>query len=126
MPANYLQTNGLISVTLDGSDFWVAVDLYANSSRPALLFVSQADPHDNFLVTANPQGEAVGPNELLVKNYAENRGVLEALETAGMAHVGQVVFGGSLQPCADGRYWGDPHLAIVPSRRQPWTSRSPI
>ena len=70
MPANYLRDkNGPISVTLDGSDFWVAVEPYANGRRPALLFVSQADPHDNFLVTANPQGEAVGPNELLVKNY---------------------------------------------------------
>jgi hypothetical protein len=74
-----------LTVRFDGRDHWVRVGRYAEGNRPALLLVPKASPEDSIVVTVNPErGQATRPGELLIKNYSENSGVLEALEAAGV------------------------------------------
>ncbi|MFO0888299.1 MAG: hypothetical protein U0790_04030 [Isosphaeraceae bacterium] len=74
-----------LTVRFNDEDHWVRVERYAEGDRPALLLVPKASPEGYIVVTANPErGQARGSGELLIKNYSENSGVLEALEAAGV------------------------------------------
>jgi hypothetical protein len=87
MNENYLKDKQgrPLSVRFDGQDHWVRVERYAEGNRPALLLVPKASPEEYIVVTVNSErGQVPRSGELLIKNYSENSGVLEALEAAGV------------------------------------------
>jgi hypothetical protein len=55
-----------------------------NNGRPALILNDAHDGEQVAVATVNLQNEPVGDNEVFIKNYSENEGILEALVSAGV------------------------------------------
>ena len=60
----------------------VAVGKYPNG-RMALVLTDAANGEDVAVATVNVPDVSLGPREVLIKNYSENEGMLDALEKAG-------------------------------------------
>ncbi len=56
---------------------------YANG-RPALILKDAHNGEEVAVATVNLPAVAVGPNQVFIKDYSENEGVLAALDAAGI------------------------------------------
>jgi hypothetical protein len=70
-------------VSFGGFDCDIEFRQYPNG-RTALTLAPRGDRESMFVATVNVPEVPLGPNEVLVKDYSENTGMLEALERAGV------------------------------------------
>lgn len=66
-----------------GVDCVVEKTRYANG-RPALILKDARNGEDFAVATVNLPGVPAGPNQVFIKDYSENEGILAALEAAGV------------------------------------------
>lgn len=70
---------------------WVRIERYENG-RVALRLMDVADGSSVARATVNRPDVALGVDEVLIKDYSENAGILDALERAGVVRrTGQTV-----------------------------------
>jgi hypothetical protein len=73
----------LPKVNFGGTEYEVEFQQYQNG-RTALLLLENGDRDSATIATVNIPEVPLEPNEVLIKNYSENAGVLNALEKAGI------------------------------------------
>ncbi|MCI0458332.1 MAG: DUF4313 domain-containing protein [Gemmataceae bacterium] len=62
----------------------VRLETYQSNGRPALLLVDAKDGEEVAVATVNVPEVPLAKNEVLIKDYSENRGMLKALQSAGV------------------------------------------
>jgi hypothetical protein len=73
---------------------WVLLERYENG-RAALRLVDVADHSPVARATVNRPDVLLGEDEVLIKDYSENAGILDALERAGvLQRTGQTIASG--------------------------------
>lgn len=80
------------TVTHNRTECDVYVARYQEGGRLAIELVDREDGMPYTRATVNLPDDPLGPDEVFVKDYAENEGVLDALEAAGLVkRTGRVV-----------------------------------
>ena len=73
---------GTVYVRFHGRNWAVRFNRYSGNGRVALMLVDDDDPADYFVATVNVPEYHPAEGEVLIKDYSENRGVLEVLTRA--------------------------------------------
>ena len=86
------------NVNFAGFDCMVQKTCYGENKRTALRLLDLTDGFPVATATVNISDVELKENEVLIKNYSENEGMLEALESAGIVRrTGEYVSNGHVK-----------------------------
>lgn len=86
-----MKTKEYNNVEFQGFTCKVQIEEYQNNGRKAITLIDVEDYSPVATATINMPDVHLGPNEVIVKNYSENDGMLQALVDAGIVkHTGKL------------------------------------
>lgn len=82
-------------IEFEGTKCVLRIESYQNGGATALCLYDETTNEPVLVATVNMPGVPLSPNQVLIKDYSENSGILAALEKAGVvAHTGKKVRSG--------------------------------
>ncbi len=74
----------VIEVNVQGYNCIVHFEVYSNNGRKAIWLLDKETGEENFYASVNIPDVELRENEVIIKDYSENEGVLNALISAGV------------------------------------------
>jgi len=71
-------------IEFEGYDIMVCLTEYTDNKRPAITLVDMEDGCDYAVATINIPNMPIPNNQVVIKNYSENEGILEKLIAEGI------------------------------------------